>query len=107
MELMTWKPIAELADMYQQPLWIASPSLIDLDSNPLGIAEGFWQDDIGWMTTKYDMCQDCWDTVALNKEAVTHFLVPSSPWSPDELEKLSDEDHPEVRYSPYATGEEA
>lgn len=101
-----WRPIGQLANLYQQPLWIASPSLINLDANPLGIAEGYWQDMTGpeegvWMTTQYDMCQDCWDTVGLPKDAVTHFLIPEGPWTTEEAEALSQGDHPAARRFPY------
>lgn len=89
----TWRPIAELDNIYQQPLWIASPKLIHADANPLGIAEGYWQDTEDpnkgeWRTTQFDMCNDEWNTISLNKEDVTHFLIPQGPWSAEELEKL-------------------
>lgn len=95
MEMMVWKPISELEDRYQQPLWIAAPCLIHGDANPLGIAEGYWQDETGpeegvWRTTQYDMCNDEWDTVDLPKDAVTHFLIPNGPWNDAELEALEE-----------------
>lgn len=87
-----WRPIAELEDLYQQPLWIASPKLIHGDSNPLGIAEGYWQDDGcqggEWRTTSFDMCNDEWNTISLAKDDVTHFLIPEGPWTPEERETL-------------------
>lgn len=95
-----WKPIAELTDWYQQPLWIASPKLIHGDSNPLGISDGFWQDDAGdmlhpsrpgenaWKAVGYDMCNDEFQTVYIAKDDVTHFLIPEGPWTPEELETL-------------------
>ena len=81
-----WKPIGELENLYQQPIWIASPKLIQGDSNPLGIAEAYWQDEFGpevgsWRTTSFDMCNDEWDTISLKKEDVTHFLIPEGPYS--------------------------
>ncbi len=90
---MKWQPITELKNLYQQPLWIASPKLIQGDSNPLGIADGYWQDTIGpeqgeWKTTAYDMCNDEWYTTSLAKDDVTHFLIPESPYSSEELEQL-------------------
>lgn len=91
-----WRPISELADLYQQPLWIASPKLIHGDANPLGIAEAYWQDIDGpeegeWRTTAFDMCNDEWDTISLAKDDVTHFLTPHGPWSPEELAGLEPE----------------
>ena len=95
-----WRPIAELTDLYQQPLMIASPALIHGDSNPLGISDGFWQDDAGehyleleegkgaWRCVGYDMCNDEFSTLHLPFEAVTHFLIPEGPWSAEELETL-------------------
>jgi hypothetical protein len=92
-----WKPISELADIYQQPLWIASPKLIHGDSNPLGIAEGYWQDTTGpeegtWRTTMYDMCNDEWYNVELVKEDVTHFFIPIGPWTVTQLAELESAD---------------
>lgn len=89
-----WKPIAELTDLYQQPLMIASPKLIHGDSNPLGIAEGYWQDEGPeqgeWRTTAFDMCNDEWNTISLAREEVTHFLIPEGPWSAEELAALEE-----------------
>lgn len=93
-----WQPIAELADLYQQPLWLASPKLVDLDSNQLGISDGYWQDmpeqfdnmteqdkeyaaDGGyWVVRGFDMCNDEFTTVKLKKSAVTSFLIPIGPY---------------------------
>lgn len=93
-----WRPIAELADLYQQPLWIASPKLIHGDSNPQGIAEAYWQDadwqDLGghvqgeWRTTSFDMCNDEWNTISLARDDVTHFLIPEGPWLDVEAKQL-------------------
>lgn len=92
-ETSVWREISELEDIYQQPIWIASPKLIHGDSNPLGIAEAYWQDDTGpsegkWRTTSFDMCNDEWNTISLEKEDVTHFLIPTGPWTQIELEAL-------------------
>lgn len=88
-----WRPIADLTDLYQQPIWIAAPALIHGDSNPLGIAEAYWQDTDGpeegeWRTTSFDMCNDEWNTISLPKDAVTHFLIPEGPWTAEEAEAL-------------------
>lgn len=90
---MKWELITKLPDIYIQPIWIASPKLIDGDSNPLGIAEAYWQDgDVGegeWRTMSFDMCNDEWNTISLGIEDVTHFLLPAGPYTPEELERLS------------------
>ena len=95
--LMYWRPIAELEDLYQQPLWVASPKLVDLDTNQVGVSDGFWQDatefegmseedalyaaDGGyWVVRGWDMCNDEFTTVKLRKDDVTHFLIPISPY---------------------------
>lgn len=83
-----WKPIAELADKYQQPLMIASPKLIHGDSNPLGISDGFWQDDEGWKCVGWSMHHDEFYTITLAEADVTHFLIPEGPWTAAELEAL-------------------
>ena len=79
--IVAWRPISDLVDIYTQPLWIASPDLIDGDANPLGIADGYWQDDEGWKTTRYCMQHDEWHTITLPLEAVTHFMIPIGPFS--------------------------
>ena len=84
-----WKPISELSDLYQQPLMIASPKLIDADRNPLGISEGFWQDDEGWIAVQWCACHDEFHTVTLAKEDVTHFLIPEGPWTAQEVEEMA------------------
>jgi hypothetical protein len=87
-----WRPIEELTNRYQQPLMIAAPCLIHGDSNPLGIAEGFWTDICeGWQTTTYDMCNDEWNTVVIPAEAVTHFLIPEGPWTQEECDTLQED----------------
>lgn len=87
-----WKPIEKLQDKYQQPLLIAAPCLIHADSNPLGIADGFWNDICeGWQTTTFDMCNDEWNTVIIPAEAVTHFLIPEGPWTQEECDALQED----------------
>lgn len=85
-DVMVWRPIKELSNIYRQPIWIASPRLVHADSNVHGIAEAYWQDTEGpeegeWRTTEFDMCNDEWNTITLTKEEVTHFLIPIGPWS--------------------------
>ncbi len=83
-----WKPIAELKNRYQQPLMLASPKLIDGDCNIQGIADGYWQDDEGWICAGYDMHNSEYTTLTLAYEDITHFLVPEGPWTAIELEKF-------------------
>jgi len=88
---MKWRSISELSDIYQQPIWIASPSLIDGDRNPLGISDAYWQDTDGpeqgeWRCVDFDMCNDEFMTAVLRPNEVTHFLIPNGPWSADEVE---------------------
>lgn len=97
-----WRPISELADLYQQPLMIASPELIHGDKNPLGISEAFWQDDAGdyigkpgegaWRCVDYDMCNDEFQTLHLAQDAVSHFLIPEGPWTVEEARALEWDD---------------
>ncbi|TRO96749.1 hypothetical protein FKB34_01910 [Glycocaulis profundi] len=82
---MRWRPISELADRYHQPLLLASPVLIDGDKNPLGIADGFWQDDEGWVVADWCMCHDTFHRRVLAEHDVTHFCIPNGPWSGDDL----------------------
>lgn len=77
---LTWLPIDQLHDKHQQPLMLASPELICLDTNPFGISEGFWQDDVGWRCVGYDMNNDEFNTINLAYEDVTHFLIPQGPF---------------------------
>lgn len=96
-----WRPIAELEDLYQQPLLLASPRLVDLDCNQVGISDGFWQDcgefddmteedkqfaaDGGyWVVRGWDMCNDEFTTVHLRKGDVTHFMIPIGPYEVNE-----------------------
>lgn len=102
-----WIPIDQLEDKYTQPLWLASPRMVDLDTNQLGISDGFWQDSVEfaemteedklyaadgghWVVTGWDMCNDEATTVKLFKADVTHFLIPIGPYDvnqdPDSLE---------------------
>jgi hypothetical protein len=88
-----WRPIGDLLDIYQQPLWIASPKLINGDTNPLGISDGYWQDTTGpeegeWRCVGFDMCNDEFQTQVLAKGDVTHFLIPEGPWAGEELKAL-------------------
>lgn len=98
---MNWRPISELTDLYTQPIMIASPKLIDGDSNPLGISDGFFQDDAGeyvgqpgkgaWCYVGFDMCNDEFQNQYLAEEDVTHFLLPNGPWTPEEAEAIVEE----------------
>jgi hypothetical protein len=85
---MQWRPIWELADRYHQPLLLASPVLIHGDKNPLGIADGFWQDGEGWVVADWCMCHDTFHRRVLAEPDVTHFCIPNGPWSGDELAAL-------------------
>ena len=103
-----WRPIAELTDLYQQPLWLASPALVDLDTNQLGVSDGYWQDmpaefdnmtdedvlyasDGGyWVVRGFDICNDEFTTIKLAKSDVTHFLIPVGPYKVIEDPKASD-----------------
>lgn len=74
---------------------IASPKLIDLDSNPQGISDGYWQDTTGpeegeWHCVGFDMCNDEFQTKVLAKNDVTHFLIPEGPWDETERNILYD-----------------
>lgn len=97
MDKTDWRPITELEDLYAQPLLLASPRLVDLDCNPVGISDGFWQDSVEfdgmtdeealfaaegghWVVRGWDMCNDEFTTLRLRKADVTHFLVPVGPY---------------------------
>ena len=102
-----WRPIAELEDLYTQPLMLASPKLVDLDTNQVGISDGYWQDAVEfegmteedkqhaadggyWVVTGWDMCNDEATTVKLLKGDVTHFLIPVGPYDVIEDSEAAD-----------------
>jgi hypothetical protein len=82
----TWHPIDELVDLYEQRILLASPKLIDGDANPEGISTGFWQDDEGWIVNGWDMCKDQPTKITLDRKDVTHFAYALGPFSSEEKE---------------------
>jgi hypothetical protein len=86
-----WRPIAELADRYENGLLLLAPELVDLDCNPSGVGMGYWQDDGltwsmtqeecdrlddsedwgSWMACKWSMTNDEWSHVVCTP---THYL---------------------------------
>ena len=77
-----WRPIAELADRYENELLLMAPELVDLDCNVHGVGMGYWQDgpvDVGgvefengtWLACKWSMTNDEWYEVPCTP---THFL---------------------------------
>lgn len=75
-----WFPISELKDKYHQPLMVASKKLIDLDFNPEGISQGYWQDEEGWVVNGWDGCGDVVMKIVLQYEDVTHFMLLEGPY---------------------------
>ena len=35
----------------------------DTDFNPSGIRDGYWSEDVGWVSAKWNECHDSWDSV--------------------------------------------
>lgn len=79
-----WFPITELTNKYHPKLMIASPKLIDGDSNPEGVSSGYYQDDEGWVVIGWDMNNDEPTKIILAEEDVTHFMYCEGPYEKDE-----------------------
>lgn len=78
-----WFPISELPDKYEQRIMLASPKLVDGDTNPEGVSTGFWQDEEGWIVNGWDMCNDEPVKIVLDYEDVTHFMYVVGPYVKD------------------------
>lgn len=74
-----WRPISEFGDneRYGRQFWhFYAKELINEDFNVLGVVEGFWQDDEGFVAAIWNNNQDCWDYTVIQP---THFRAPPAP----------------------------
>lgn len=79
-----WRPIAEIRVSgaghrhHGHNMLLVAPELVNLDCNPLGISDGYWQDDGlsgdrdpgAWLAARYDMNNDEWVKIEVTP---THF----------------------------------
>lgn len=81
MRVEDWILIEELVDKYEDSLLIAAPELVDGDFNIHGVSRGYYCDELGWIGTGWDSCNDEPTNLPCNP---THFIRIVGPYPLEE-----------------------